>query len=186
MSARNGSLLSCGGRRIVASIDDLFSDALRSVVHRICCCGSKERFEFADGALRARQKLGDQSGTFWQTRWILKRNDLFKGSQELSKFEAGLPLRKDHRGKPVLDGGDGADDPHHFFGAQTHDGDSKLVGEIAKRIEKALLFCGGADFGEVHFVERQDTDLNFRQRIEKEHQLFLRRGRGAEFLAELQ
>src|SRR4029077_19878082 len=63
---------------------------------------------------------------------------------------------------------------------------SKLVGEIPKRIEEALLFSGGADFGEIHFVEREDADLDFRQRVQDEHELFLRWGAGAEFLAQLQ
>jgi hypothetical protein len=97
-----------------------------------------------------------------------------------------LPLRKNHGRKSVFNRRDGADDTHHFLGAQTDNGDSKLIGEVSQSVQEALLFCGGANFGEIHLVECKDANLDFRQRIQDEHELLLGRGTGAKSFAQLQ
>ena len=89
-------------------------------------------------------------------------------ASNFAKFVIGLPARKDCRRKSVLNGGNRADDPYHFLGAETDYRDSNLIGEISKRVEEALLFSGGADFSEIHFVECEDSDFDFRQRVQDE------------------
>ena len=37
-----------------------------------------------------------------------------------------------------------------FLGPETDNGDSKLIGKKPKRVQESLLFCGGADFREIH------------------------------------
>src|ERR1700756_1592388 len=117
---------------------------------------------------------------------MLQGNDLFKRSQQLAKFVIRLPARKNCRRKSVLNGGNGADDPHHLLGAETNDRDAKLIGEIAKSVKEALLFSGSAGFREIHFIESEDADLDFRQRVQYEYKLFLRWSGGTEFAAQLQ
>src|SRR5215469_10773681 len=147
--------------------------------------GGEKRLEFADGALGSREKFVAQGATL-QIRGVLKRNDPFERSQQLSEFLIGAPLWKNCWGKSVLNGRNRADHSHHLLGAQTDDGAAKFIGEIPKRVEKALLFYGGAGFGEVDFVEGEDADLDLRQRVQGKCELFLRRGRGAKFLAQLE
>ena len=97
---------------------------------------------------------------------MLKGNDLFNRSQQLAKFTIGLPAWKDCRRKSVLNGGNRADNPHHLLCAETDDRDAKLIGEIAKSVKETLLFSGSAYFGEIHFIKGEDSDFNFRQRIQ--------------------
>jgi hypothetical protein len=73
-----------------------------------------------------------------------------------------------------------------FLGPETDQGDSKLIGKKPKRVQESLLFCGGADFREIHFVEREDAEVDLRQGIQGKNELFLGRGAGAELLGQLQ
>ena len=50
--------------------------------------------------------------------------------------------------------------------AQIDHRDAKLIGEIAKSVKETLLFSGSAYFGEIRFIKGEDSDFNFRQRIQ--------------------
>ena len=50
--------------------------------------------------------------------------------------------------------------------AQIDHRDAKLIGEIAKSVKETLLFSGNAYFREIHFIKGEDSDFDFRQRIQ--------------------
>jgi len=111
-------------------------------------------------------------GAALQIRWILEGNNRFKRRQQLPEFVTRLPARQDHRRESILNGGYRTDDTHHFVGAEADDGDAKLVGKIAKRVEEALLLGSSADLGEVHFVDCEDADVDFGQRTQHQSEFF--------------
>jgi hypothetical protein len=74
-------LFSRGWRHIVASVDDLFGDALSSATHCVGCRGGEERLQFTNCALGACEELRGQSAALLQVRGMLQRNDLFEGSK---------------------------------------------------------------------------------------------------------
>ena len=58
-----------------------------------------------------------------------------------------------------------------ILGPETDNGDSKLNGKKPKCVQESLLFCGGADYREIHFVG--DAEVDLRQGIQCKHELFL-------------
>src|SRR5215471_572884 len=110
----------------------MISSVIRSVPLRIASVAAAARRVFSSPIVpsAAGQKLRGQKAAL-QIRRLLQWNDLFKRGQ---KFVIRLPARKDCRRESVLNGGNRTDDTHHFLGAETHDRDAKLIGQIAKSV----------------------------------------------------